>query len=95
MIEERGFAGRLGTFLSFAGPATLFFVTVIALPFAYGLFLTFTDWDGISSGFSLVGLATKVIKPSPHVQERYAKLAAAAADGGSASMRQQADGQNP
>jgi len=57
MIEERGFAGRLGTFLSFAGPATLFFVTVIALPFAYGLFLTFTDWDGISSGFSLVGLA--------------------------------------
>lgn len=43
---------------------------------------------------SAVGLATKVIKPSPHVQERYAKLAAATAEGGSASLRQQADGQN-
>ncbi|MCX5514044.1 acyl-CoA desaturase [Kaistia algarum] len=44
---------------------------------------------------SAVGLATKVIKPSPHVQERYAKLAAATAHGGSASTPQRADRQTP
>ncbi|HEY9053602.1 MAG TPA: sugar ABC transporter permease [Rectinemataceae bacterium] len=43
-------------YLGFAGPSTFFFMTVIVLPFAFGIFLTFTNWDGISTGFSFVGL---------------------------------------
>jgi raffinose/stachyose/melibiose transport system permease protein len=43
--------------MMFAGPAVLVFAAVMVLPFLYGIFLTFTDWDGKSSQYSLVGLA--------------------------------------
>src|SRR5690606_32549439 len=31
------------------------FFTVVILPFLFGIYLTFTDWDGISGEYSLVG----------------------------------------
>lgn len=56
MVTEKGFPSKLRSYLGFAGPSTFFFLTVIVLPFAFGVYLTFTDWDGISAGFSFVGL---------------------------------------
>lgn len=35
-------------FLLFAGPSTAIFSLVVIVPFIYGLYLTFTSWDGVS-----------------------------------------------
>ena len=35
-------------FLMFAGPAGFLFFGTVIVPFVYGLYLTFTSWDGIS-----------------------------------------------
>lgn len=55
MIEEKGVWNRLRTRLLFTGPALFAFLTVMIVPFIYGIYLTFTDWDGISTSHSLVG----------------------------------------
>ena len=39
----------LGEFLLFAGPAVFAFLAVVIVPFLYGLYLTFTSWDGLSN----------------------------------------------
>ncbi|MGH4120526.1 carbohydrate ABC transporter permease [Clostridium sp.] len=56
MDQEKGSFKKLKNYLVFAGPTTFIFFTVIILPFLYGIFLTFTDWNGISSGMSFAGL---------------------------------------
>ena len=40
----------------FAGPGTLLFFCVVIVPFVYGLYLTFTSWDGVSAVKPFVGL---------------------------------------
>lgn len=35
--------------MMFAGPATILFVAVVVVPFIYGLYLTFTSWDGVAT----------------------------------------------
>lgn len=47
---------KILTFLVFAGPATFAFCAVIIAPFLYGVYLTFTSWDGVSSKKPFVGL---------------------------------------
>ena len=47
-------------FLMFAGPALILFCMVIIIPFIYGLYLTFTSWDGVSAEKPLVGFANYV-----------------------------------
>ncbi len=39
----------------FAGPATILFVAVVIVPFIYGLYLTFTSWDGVANTKPFVG----------------------------------------
>lgn len=46
---------KTGQFLQFAGISTLLFCGVVIIPFIYGLYLTFTDWDGVSVKKALVG----------------------------------------
>ncbi|MBR3570273.1 MAG: sugar ABC transporter permease, partial [Oscillibacter sp.] len=41
----------------FAGVSTFAFVAVVILPFVYGLYLTFTSWDGVSRDKPFVGLS--------------------------------------
>jgi raffinose/stachyose/melibiose transport system permease protein len=41
----------------FAGISTVLFVGVVILPFIYGLYLTFTSWDGVSKSKPFVGMA--------------------------------------
>lgn len=43
-------------YLTFAGPAMVFFTLMVIIPLFYGVYLTFTDWNGISSTINLVGL---------------------------------------
>ncbi|MCQ2507728.1 MAG: sugar ABC transporter permease [Dorea sp.] len=43
-------------FLMFAGVATALFTAVVILPFIYGLYLTFTSWDGVSKSKPFVGV---------------------------------------
>ena len=57
LATEKRFVDKLKTYLLFAGPTTLFFVTVIVLPFVFGIYLTFTNWDGISTAYNLVGFS--------------------------------------
>ena len=47
---------KISTFLVFAGPATFSFLAVVIVPFLYGVYLTFTSWDGVSSNKPFVGL---------------------------------------
>ena len=43
-------------FLGFAGPAMLFFIMVVLVPLVYGVYLTFTDWNGISLDMNFIRL---------------------------------------
>jgi raffinose/stachyose/melibiose transport system permease protein len=44
----------------FAGISTLLFAAVVIVPFIYGLYLTFTSWDGVSKEKPFVGLANYI-----------------------------------
>ena len=44
-------------FIMFAGLTTVTFVAVVIVPFLYGLYLTFTSWDGVSKQKPFVGFA--------------------------------------
>ena len=48
---------KVKQFLMFAGPAAVLFCAVVIIPFVYGIYLTFTSWDGISKTKPLVGSA--------------------------------------
>lgn len=50
----------LKTFGIFALPGLFAFVAVVIIPFLYGVYLTFTDWNGISSTTSLVGISNYI-----------------------------------
>jgi raffinose/stachyose/melibiose transport system permease protein len=45
-----------GLFLSFVGPALVFFVLVFIIPMIFGIYLTFTDWNGYSVSKNFVGI---------------------------------------
>ncbi|MGG1311481.1 carbohydrate ABC transporter permease [Cohnella laeviribosi] len=54
MIAEKGKLARLRSRMIFTGPTLFIFFTVMIVPFFYGIYLTFTDWDGISTRYSFV-----------------------------------------
>ncbi len=46
--------GNIKSFLIFAGPTVFIFLAVVIIPFLYGIYLTFTDWNGISSQHNFI-----------------------------------------
>ena len=44
----------------FAGVTTVVFAAVVIIPFFYGLYLTFTSWDGVSAQKPFVGLSNYI-----------------------------------
>ena len=48
----------------FALPGMFCFFAVVIIPFIYGVYLTFTDWDGVAEVKNFIGLANfrKVIE---------------------------------
>ena len=59
-MERNTMSYKARQFLMFAGPALILFCMVIIIPFVYGLYLTFTSWDGVSATKPFVGLANYV-----------------------------------
>ena len=59
-MERNTMSYKSKQFLMFAGPALILFCMVIIIPFIYGLYLTFTSWDGVSPEKPLVGFANYV-----------------------------------
>ena len=56
MHRKNSFRSKLLLFTVFAGPAVFCFLMVMIIPFFYGLYLTFTGWDGISTVKDYVGI---------------------------------------
>ncbi|WP_372660326.1 carbohydrate ABC transporter permease [Cohnella sp.] len=54
MIAEKGKLDRLQSRLLFTGPTLFAFITVVVAPFLYGIYLTFTNWDGIATTYDYV-----------------------------------------
>ncbi|QTL96487.1 ABC transporter permease subunit [Iocasia frigidifontis] len=59
-MNEKGFFNKLKIYLIFAGPTTFAFFAVIIIPFIFGIYLTFTDWNGLSSTYSFVKIANYI-----------------------------------
>lgn len=59
-MERNTLSYKSKQFLMFAGPALILFSMVIVIPFVYGLYLTFTSWDGVSPEKPFVGFANYV-----------------------------------
>lgn len=55
MNQEKTWMQKALVWTTFAGPTTFAFLTVVILPFLFGVGLTFTDWDGISSVYGFIG----------------------------------------
>ena len=55
-MKQNKLSYKISQFLMFGGPATVLFFAVVILPFFYGLYLTFTSWDGVSAKKPFVGL---------------------------------------
>ena len=59
-MKKNTISYKIQQYLMFAGPAAVLFFGVVILPFVYGLYLTFTSWDGISKSKPFVGLANYI-----------------------------------
>ncbi|MDO4298729.1 MAG: sugar ABC transporter permease [Lachnospiraceae bacterium] len=59
-MKKNTMSYKVKQYAMFAGPATVLFCAVVILPFIYGLYLTFTSWDGISKSKPFVGLANYI-----------------------------------
>lgn len=55
-MEQNKKSFQFKFFLLFAAPTALIFITVMVVPFIYGLVMSFTDSNGISSTYKFVGL---------------------------------------
>lgn len=56
-METTRMSYKVKQFLMFAGVSTFIFGAVVIIPFIYGLYLTFTSWDGVSKSKPFVGIA--------------------------------------
>ncbi len=54
-MKQNTFSYKIRQYLMFAGPGTILFLAVVAVPFIYGLYLTLTSWDGVSRVKPFVG----------------------------------------
>lgn len=59
-MKKNTMSYKVKQYLMFAGPATILFCAVVILPFVYGLYLTFTSWDGISTTKPFVGISNYI-----------------------------------
>lgn len=55
-MNQKKLSYKVKQYLMFAGPGTILFLGVVIVPFLYGVYLTFTSWDGVSRTKPWVGL---------------------------------------
>lgn len=56
MNRHEKLSTKVGLFALFAGPSMVAFTMFVIIPFIYGIYLTMTSWDGISSTKEFVDL---------------------------------------
>ena len=56
-MKQNTLSYKIKQYLMFAGPGTILFFCVVIVPFIYGVYLTFTCWDGVSANKPWVGLS--------------------------------------
>lgn len=56
-MKQNTLSYKVKQYLMFAGPGTILFFGVVIIPFLYGVYLTFTSWDGVAAQKPWVGLA--------------------------------------
>ncbi|MEY8325655.1 sugar ABC transporter permease [Lachnospiraceae bacterium 54-11] len=56
MNRQEKFSRKVGLFVMFAGPSMVAFLLFVIIPFFYGIYLTMTDWDGIATTKTFVGI---------------------------------------
>lgn len=56
MYSERKFKDKLKIFMMFGFIPLFAFVVVMLIPFLIGAFMTFTNWNGVSSSFNFIGM---------------------------------------
>ena len=56
-MKRNTFGYKVKQYLMFGGLGTVLFFAVVIVPFIYGIYLTFTSWDGVSREKPLVGFA--------------------------------------
>ena len=56
-MDRNKLSYKVGQYMMFAGVATVLFCAVVIAPFIYGIYLTFTSWDGVSLSKPFVGVA--------------------------------------
>lgn len=59
-MGENSLLRKAGRFCVFTGPSLFAFICVLVIPFLYGIYLTFTDWNAISDSYNFVGLQNYV-----------------------------------
>ena len=59
-MKTNSFGYKFRQYLLFAGVTTFLFTAVVIVPFFYGLYLTFTKYDGVSTSKPLVGFANYI-----------------------------------
>ena len=59
-MKTNTFGYKFKQYLLFAGLSTVIFASVVIIPFIYGLYLTFTSWDGVSRNKPFVGVENYV-----------------------------------
>ena len=59
-MRTKSISYKIKEYLMFAGVTTFVFAAVVIVPFLYGLYLTFTSWDGISKEKPFVGIANYI-----------------------------------
>jgi len=47
---------NIGIFAGFGLPATIIWASVVLIPFIYGIWITFTDWNGLAIDINYVGV---------------------------------------
>ncbi len=57
MNTVKSFFKKAKTFLIFAGPTTFIFLSVVIIPFIFGIYLSLTNWDGIASDYRFIGFS--------------------------------------
>ena len=55
-MKQNTLSYKIKQYLMFGGVGTALFLCVVIVPFIYGLYLTFTSWDGVSRSKPFVGL---------------------------------------
>ena len=59
-MDRNSMKYKVKQYLMFAGVSTVLFCAVVIVPFIYGLYLTFTSWDGVSKEKPFVGFANYI-----------------------------------